>query len=676
MPFSTAARLGEYEILASIAVGGTGEVYKAVHAPRALNSLLRARIILSLLLFSAVPVVRAGGSDFLLGLDYSQWLLPNVQKLATDASGAIYVLSNAGSAGQDARPSTVTKLSADGKAIVWQNQLGVPVSTMAIDPNGGVYVSPIHSNADVIVAKLNDSGSGIAWTFSTGITFPNGARPTLAADASGRVYVGGLGTFFRIAANGGSINYQQPLVGLMNSIAVDASGAAFVAGGYITDGILARFAPDGTPLFYTTFPDSQIMPTVALDPSGNAVVFSTGTASDRGQGIARLTRFDANGTVTSSTTPVATGYSGMGMDQAGNVYLMGNTLDVTALRSGPRLATLPLKNSLAACGTEFLTVLAPDGTVLQTTYLPGGLYNAAPLIAIKNGNVLIASGPTSSFAPTRTGPFPAGNSQTTDFLLSFSPDPSADTFPLACIGNAGGYSTQSISPGQVLALFGNGLGPQQGVASQATLQAPYPRQAGEVQVTFDGAPAPILWAQDGQVNVIAPWSLNTGANTEVCVSYKSSRLKCLGWPTAQTAPGVLIGDSSTDPAPLKIGTPQYAIALNQDGSMNSAANPAEAGSLVSVFATGLGPIGPPQADGSLIEFPLPVNSIPVRVEGSYFIPRQPTSFQPTEVTYAGPAPYRPAGISQVNFRSLTRPPDSYQLKLPAGTSPPFLIHVR
>jgi sugar lactone lactonase YvrE len=213
--------------------------------------------------------------------------------------------------------------------------MGIPVSTMAVDPNGGVYVAPIRSNAsDVAVAKLNNSGSGMAWTFSTGITFPNGALPTLAADASGRVYVAGLGTFFRIAANGASIEYQQPLVGLMNSIAVDASGAAFVAGGYVTDGILARFAPDGTPGFNTKFPDSAIMPTVALDLSGNAVVFSRGTGGASGPGAMRLTRYDANGSVVSSATPVAGTYPVMGMDQEGNVYLTGNAGDVTWLRSG------------------------------------------------------------------------------------------------------------------------------------------------------------------------------------------------------------------------------------------------------------------------------------------------------------------------------------------------------
>jgi uncharacterized protein (TIGR03437 family) len=650
---------------------------------------MRTHTVLSLLLFSAmIASVASADSGFLLGLDYSQWLVPNVAKLATDSSGAIYILSNAGASGQNTPPSTVTKLSADGKTIVWQNRLGISVSTMAVDPNGGVYVSPINSNAlssalnpGVLVAKLNDGGSGIAWTKSTGLTFPNGALPTAAADLGGRVYVGGLGTgIVRIAANGASIDYTSPLlVGLVSSIAVDASGAAFVAGGWIADGFIARYAPDGTPGFYTLIPDSQVNPTVVLDPSGNPVVYSRGI----------LSRFDASGTMTSwkRIIPGVNASSPLAMDQAGNAYLMGDALGIPGSRLGPQLANLPVKNTLAACGTEFLQVLAPDGSVLQTTYLPGGLYNTAPLIAIgRNGTVLIAAGQAPSFAPTRTGPFPAGEPSATNFLLSLSPTAlsgtaTADTFPLACIGNGGGYQIQSISPGQLLTLFGNGLGPQQGVEPQATLQTAYPVRAGNVEVTFDGTPAPILWAQDGQVNVAAPWSLNTGKNTQVCASYNSVKLKCLSWPTTQMAPGVFTLDDGTDPVPpTTLGNARYAIALNQDGSVNSAANPAEAGSLVSVFATGLGPISPAQFDGSLINFPLPGNAISPTVEGIIFLGFHtggPYNYVPTEVTYAGPAPYRVAGISQINFRLLTRAiPNSYQVKLPTGTSQPFLIHVR
>ncbi len=71
-----------------------------------------------------------------------------------------------------------------------------------------------------------------------------------------------------------------------------------------------------------------------------------------------------------------------------------------------------------------------------------------------------------------------------------------------------------IAPGEIVTLFGDGLGPQQGVQPQATAQSPFPTQAANVEVTFDGTPAPLLWVQDAQINAVAPWSLTPGQNTQ------------------------------------------------------------------------------------------------------------------------------------------------------------------
>jgi uncharacterized protein (TIGR03437 family) len=183
------------------------------------------------------------------------------------------------------------------------------------------------------------------------------------------------------------------------------------------------------------------------------------------------------------------------------------------------------------------------------------------------------------------------------------------------------------------------LGPQQGVQLQATLANPYPAQAAGTTVTFDGTAAPLLWVQDSQINVVAPWELTPGQNTTVCVTYNSVKTNCLSWPVVDAAPAVLLSSDGV-----------HALALNQDGSINSASNPAAQGSIVSVFATGLGPIAPPQADGTLIGFPLPTNVLPVTI--GFVVGNPPfgaTIYNPFEVTYAGPAPYLVAGMSQINF---------------------------
>jgi hypothetical protein len=50
------------------------------------------KILLWLSLLSGAHAM-AAASGFLLGMNYSEWLLPNVTQIATDSSGALYILS-------------------------------------------------------------------------------------------------------------------------------------------------------------------------------------------------------------------------------------------------------------------------------------------------------------------------------------------------------------------------------------------------------------------------------------------------------------------------------------------------------------------------------------------------------------------------------------------------------
>jgi outer membrane protein assembly factor BamB len=97
-------------------------------------------------------------------------------------------------------------------------------------------------------------------------------------------------------------------------------------------------------------------PAVAADQNGNLWVYGGDS-----NGLAQLLRYDAQGAQTfsrtvSSEVPLA---SQLAVDAAGNAYITGS---VSTL--------LPMMNSLATCGTSYLSVLAPDGSMLQSTYLP------------------------------------------------------------------------------------------------------------------------------------------------------------------------------------------------------------------------------------------------------------------------------------------------------------------
>jgi uncharacterized protein (TIGR03437 family) len=618
----------------------------------------------------------AASSGSPLGVDYSEWIIPYeaATQIATDSAGALYILSGCPIAG----PSSlcVTKLSADGKTILWRNGLGFVAARMAVDAAGGVYVIPVSQSGDssIYVAKLSADGTGIAWKTPVGFIPPSslaGWLPVLAADSQGRAYVAApydstndKADVVRLNVAGSAVDYTAQVKGTPTSIAVDGSGAAFVAGysrGAST-GFLARLAPDGSAGFYSTLPQDSY-PAVALDSGGNAVVFGAGL----------LQRLDSTGTVTLSTT-VLGGGSLFALDAAGNAYITGLTDQL-----------YPVRNSLATCGwnlpsalpvsapetADLLTVIGPDGSLLESTYIPGASFYPAPLVAAgPNSTVFVVATAGTDFAPTQAGPFPAGETGMS-FLLRLSPTTNARTVSLACVGNAATYGTGRIAPGEIVTLIGDGLGPQQGIATQATLQRPFPTQAANVEVTFDGTPAPLLWVQDAQINVVAPWSLTPGQTTQVCVSYIGVKTNCLTWPVVETAPAVFTVDGL------------HAAALNQDGTINSADNPAVPGSIVSVFATGLGPITTPQADGTLVGLPLPNNVLQVGVEAKWVTPGIPFGggeTAPFVVTYAGPAPYLVAGASQVNFRMVpyhAGPPYGGQIyvSLPSTSSQAFQVYV-
>jgi uncharacterized protein (TIGR03437 family) len=152
-------------------------------------------------------------------------------------------------------------------------------------------------------------------------------------------------------------------------------------------------------------------------------------------------------------------------------------------------------------------------------------------------------------------------------------------------------------------------------------------------VTFNGLPAPLLYSSNGQINAIVPWGIQGAPTANVCVVYQSNTTNCMAMNVTSVAPGIFQMPSG------------YAAAVNQDGMINSPQNPAATGSVISLYVTGLGPVSPMPADGSIVGFPLPTLANGVKV---WFIPSRPNTAFPGEVLYAGTAPLEVAGLYQIN----------------------------
>jgi hypothetical protein len=412
--------------------------------------------------------------------------------------------------------------------MLWQDNFGFSIgydgTAIAVDPNGGVYVIPEiqPSNISVYVAKLNANGTGIAWTKQVTPSGMGLGNPVITADARGRVYVAGKNAngpngpppqgsaVIRLNAAGTTIDYTAEVAGAVNAIAVVGSGGAFVTGS-TTVPFLARISPDGSLGFNTALTTVSVAGTIAFDPNGNPVVYCTVGNSSSGV----VLRFDSTGSITLSTpvgssTASVGGPSNFALDTAGNAYITGSSY---LYDSGvPYL--FPVNNSLATCGAEWLSVYAPDGSLLQATYVPSGGESIvqAPLVATgPNSTVFVVHSSGTGFTPTQAGPFPSGS---LSFLWRLSPNANAPTFPLACLGNSATYLTGSIAPGGLVTLFGSTLGPQQGVQPKASLQTPFPTQTASMQVTSMEHPrsalGPKLTNQCGRAVVSDARSVNAG----------------------------------------------------------------------------------------------------------------------------------------------------------------------
>jgi uncharacterized protein (TIGR03437 family) len=187
------------------------------------------------------------------------------------------------------------------------------------------------------------------------------------------------------------------------------------------------------------------------------------------------------------------------------------------------------------------------------------------------------------------------------------------------VASAFGNVVGPVAPGQLVTIFGSGLGPAEGVAL-ALDAGMLPRSGPGVTVRWNGTPSPVLFARSDQLNVQVPYESSglTEARVEVTVNGATTSLSV---PVAPTRPSLFAG------------------VWNQDGSLNSAANPARAGDVVVLYATGQGVTVPASRTGTIPDgsYPEPVAPVSVTIGGV-----------PAEILFRGQAPGT-VGVMQLNL---------------------------
>ncbi|MDP2998554.1 MAG: hypothetical protein Q8N47_13790 [Bryobacterales bacterium] len=159
-----------------------------------------------------------------------------------------------------------------------------------------------------------------------------------------------------------------------------------------------------------------------------------------------------------------------------------------------------------------------------------------------------------------------------------------------------GSPGHASAPGSIVSIFGANL-------AAATVEAqtiPLPTSLGGVKVTSNGKPAPLYFVSSGQINAQLPWDIlppgTSSGVAAIVVSVDGVAVSPRNVQLARFSPGVFTFRSGTGPA----------VAINANGTVaqpagsipGTPAEPARVGEIITVLATGLGPVDIPLPDGN------------------------------------------------------------------------------
>lgn len=293
----------------------------------------------------------------------------------------------------------------------------------------------------------------------------------------------------------------------------------------------------------------------------------------------------------------------------------------------------------------FLAALNPAGSALLFSSLLGGNFGeeARALHITSNGTATLVGFTQSDDMPVTAGAVkPTLGACRTDlnsdcqrfFIAKVELNQALPAGPKVLLNGVVGaadYTRGGVSPGDVITIYGSGLGPNALVGLQLTADGTVARTLGGTRVLFDDVPAALVYTLAGQVSAVVPYDFGERQTTTLVVEYQGRRSNPVVLPLRGSRMSLFTANSS--------GTGQ-AAALNADNSVNSASNAVARRSVIVLYGTGMGALDPtPQIGG--------VNGVPLaRAKGTV---TATIGGKTANVLYAGGAPGLIAGVVQVNL---------------------------
>jgi uncharacterized protein (TIGR03437 family) len=570
-------------------------------------------------------------------------------------------------------------------------QLFYPLG-VALDPQGNLLVADTNNNrirrigSNGVIQTIagngrNDfAGDGGPATLAA-LSLPTSAR----SDAAGNLYIADtFNSRIRKINVGGTINTfagsnsaqtgdggPAAAAGLLlpTGVAIDAANNVYIADGLANrvrkvnaaSGLISTVAGNGNFGFAgdggQAAAAALFLPQdVAVDATGNLYIVDTGNA--------RIRKVTPAGIV---TTIAGTG--GYGVSDGGGLaaqadigFPIGVAVDTAGVLYFADSDNHRVRKLVRQAAVQDFSLTA-DAKAVSVNRGATALVTLSVLSAGFSGPVTLAAKGFSTgsvaFAPSAPVTLAAGQCSAVRATISFPASTPAGVIPVTFTADSGtlhheisvsltivdvpliaqggivsaaGYNKGAVSPGEIVTIFGAGIGPAALVGLQIDAAGKVASALGGVTVTFDGHAAPLIYVSATQISAIVPYAVAGLASTQLQIQYLGTASSSMTVPVTDAVPALFTADSS--------GTGAAAI-LNQDNSVNTSGNPAAKGSIVVIFGTGEGQTLPGGADGAIANsvFPKPVLPVSVSVGGLS-----------ADVLYAGAAPGQVAGLIQVNVR--------------------------
>ena len=571
--------------------------------------------------------------------------------------------------------------------------------SVALGSSGNLYIADSLNNRVRAVANAGAgnistvAGNGV-FSYSGDGSSATSAQfyspRSVAADASGNFYIADTannvvrkvaanGTVSTIAGNGtagfggdnGSATGAQ--LNAPQGVAVDASGNVYIADTAnarvrkVSGGNITTVAGSGTPGFggdggaasnaQLNFPAA-----VAVDAAGNLYIADTLNSAIRKVSGGNITTVAGSGSqgYSGDNGPAISAQlnfpEGVAVDAAGNLYIADTLNNRVRMVSNSIISTVGGIGLAGQTGDGGAAAAAqignPYGVAVDSG---GGIYVSDNSSLVRK---FFIGGPISTVAGNGSSGYSGDGAAATNGQLNrptgLSVDaqgrvyvadtannavrllqPTASGIKIAAVTNGASNQTGAISPGEVIVLYGSGMGPSATTSFQLANGA-LPTSVAGTSVYINGSPVPVLYSSSTQVGAIVPFGIS-GSAAEVYVTYNGQTSVPAGVSVAASSPALFSLDGS--------GKGQAAAVNFTGGVINGSAHQASAGQFVELYGTGFGQTNPPGQDGT-------INPVPSAGTPSPIISTLPTATvggKTANVTFAGGAPGSPAGVIQINI---------------------------